>query len=185
MNDCISRQAAIEMIRNDMKLHHDYLSGKYRKALGMAVKALETEQWIPCDKGEPDEDMECWVTVKTTDALYRGNFTKRYGERRDKGFITSGGFMWWNTALAWMPIYEPAPYCRKWGQDKELNPADVAPVRHGRWIGCDTQCGIACSICGTPVDDFCHSIDYIDLAYKPNYCPNCGARMNEGDGGDD
>ena len=62
--------------------------------------------------------------------------------------------------------------------------ADVAPVRHGRWIGCDTQCGIACSICGTPVDDFCHSIDYIDLAYKPNYCPNCGARMNEGDGGD-
>ena len=110
MNDCISRQAAIEMIRNDMKLHHDYLSGKYRKALGMAVKALETEQWIPCDKGEPDEDMECWVTVKTTDALYRGNFTKRYGERRDKGFITSGGFMWWNTALAWMPIYEPEPY---------------------------------------------------------------------------
>ena len=68
------------------------------------------QRWIPCDKGEPDEDMECWVTVKTTDALYRGNFTKRYGERRDKGFITSGGFMWWNTALAWMPIYEPEPY---------------------------------------------------------------------------
>ena len=74
-------------------------------------------QWIPCDKGEPDEDMECWVTVKTTDALYRGNFTKRYGERRDKGFITSGGFMWWNTALAWMPIYEPEPY-RPEGDDK-------------------------------------------------------------------
>lgn len=67
-------------------------------------------RWIPCDKDEPDEDMECWVTVKTTDTLYRGNFTKRYGERRDKGFITSGGFMWWNTALAWMPIYEPEPY---------------------------------------------------------------------------
>ena len=76
-----------------------------------AIKALPpAQQWIPCDKGEPDEDMECWVTVKTTDALYRGNFTKRYGERRDKGFITSGGFMWWNTALAWMPIYEPEPY---------------------------------------------------------------------------
>lgn len=75
------------------------------------------QRWIPCDKGEPDEDMECWVTVKTTDALYRGNFTKRYGERRDKGFITSGGFMWWNTALAWMPIYEPEPY-RPEGEDK-------------------------------------------------------------------
>ena len=76
------------------------------------VNALPSAQpgWIPCDRGEPDEDMECWVTVKTTDALYRGNFTKRYGERRYKGFITSGGFMWWNTALAWMPIYEPEPY---------------------------------------------------------------------------
>ena len=72
--------------------------------------AQPEQRWIPCDKGEPDEDTECWVTVKTTDALYRGNFTKRYGERRNKGFITSDGFMWWNTALAWMPIYEPEPY---------------------------------------------------------------------------
>ena len=87
------------------------------EALDMAIKALEQTTWIPCDKGEPDEDTECWVTVKTTDALYRGNFTKRYGERRDKGFITSGGFMWWNTALAWMPIYEPEPY-RPEGDDK-------------------------------------------------------------------
>ena len=79
--------------------------------------AQPEQRWIPCDKGEPDEDTECWVTVKTTDALYRGNFTKRYGERRDKGFITSGGFMWWNTALAWMPIYEPEPY-RPEGDDK-------------------------------------------------------------------
>ena len=80
--------------------------------------AQPEQRWIPCDKGEPDEDMECWVTVKTTDALYRGNFTKRYGERRDKGFITSGGFMWWNTALAWMPIYEPEPYNAE-SEDKE------------------------------------------------------------------
>lgn len=79
--------------------------------------AQPEQRWIPCDTGEPDEDMECWVTVKTTNVLYRGNFTKRYGERRDKGFITSGGFMWWNTALAWMPIYEPEPY-RPEGEDK-------------------------------------------------------------------
>lgn len=84
---------------------------------GELPSAQPEQRWIPCDKGEPDEDMECWVTVKTTDALYRGNFTKRYGERRDKGFITSGGFMWWNTALAWMPIYEPEPY-RPEGDDK-------------------------------------------------------------------
>lgn len=82
----------------------------YEGAKHILESLPSAQQWIPCDKGEPDEDMECWVTVKTTDALYRGNFTKRYGERRDKGFITSGGFMWWNTALAWMPIYEPEPY---------------------------------------------------------------------------
>lgn len=31
------------MIRNDMKLHHDYLSGTYRKALNMAISALEKQ----------------------------------------------------------------------------------------------------------------------------------------------
>ena len=87
----------------DLKVISEYL----KRYFGFAQPE---QRWIPCDKGEPDEDMECWVTVKTTDALYRGNFTKRYGERRYKGFITSGGFMWWNTALAWMPIYEPEPY---------------------------------------------------------------------------
>ena len=95
---------------------------KCNKEIRTALKHLPSaQQWIPCDKGEPDEDMECWVTVKTTDALYRGNFTKRYGERRDKGFITSGGFMWWNTALAWMPIYEPEPY-RSEGDYKHERP---------------------------------------------------------------
>lgn len=47
----MTNQEAIDMIRNDMKLHHDYLSGTYRKALNMAVDALET--LIPV---EPIED---------------------------------------------------------------------------------------------------------------------------------
>lgn len=114
--DTISRQAAImALVFSDDT--GGMTCGQMEKVLDV-IKALPSaQQWIPCDKGEPDEDMECWVTVKTTDALYRGNFTKRYGERRDKGFITSGGFMWWNTALAWMPIYEPEPY-RPEGDDK-------------------------------------------------------------------
>ena len=117
MSDLISRQAAIDMIEKyfdglPIAVHHDMLAMIHR-----LPSAQPEHRWIPCDKGEPDEDMECWVTVKTTDTLYRGNFTKRYGERRDKGFITSGGFMWWNTALAWMPIYEPEPY-RPEGDDK-------------------------------------------------------------------
>jgi hypothetical protein len=121
-DDLISRQAAIDAIVNTVSgigLHDNSEVARYGATFRQheiidiieeLPSAQPEQRWIPCDKGEPDEDMECWVTVKTTDALYRGNFTKRYGERRDKGFITSGGFMWWNTALAWMPIYEPEPY---------------------------------------------------------------------------
>ena len=131
MDDLISRAAVVDAI-DGVDWYHQNQHGEmvhganpddhqaWYKAEDI-YKAVENvpsaQRWIPCDKGEPDEDMECWVTVKTTDALYRGNFTKRYGERRDKGFITSGGFMWWNTALAWMPIYEPEPY-RPEGDDK-------------------------------------------------------------------
>ena len=136
MDDLISRQAAIDELEHaawgkewDKALAKAMLESlpsaqPYTEAESQKIQELEqaelekafelgkaeANKWIPCDKGEPDEDTECWVTVKTTDALYRGNFTKRYGERRDKGFITSDGFMWWNTALAWMPIYEPEPY---------------------------------------------------------------------------
>ena len=112
-DDTISRQAAIDALDkrfDNVPMEQTAEILKLRKDLRELPSAQPEQRWIPCDKGEPDEDMECWVTVKTTDVLYRGNFTKRYGERRYKGFITSGGFMWWNTALAWMPIYEPEPY---------------------------------------------------------------------------
>lgn len=60
----------------------------------------------------------------------------------------------------------------------KLPPAEPRRMR-GRWVGADTQCGIACSVCGVAVDDFCHSADYIDLDYNPDFCPNCGADMRE------
>ena len=51
--------------------------------------------------------------------------------------------------------------------------ADVAPVRHGRWIAShDEFC--ACSICKYPV--------YAGWN-QTNHCPNCGAKM-DGGGGD-
>ena len=117
MSDLISRQAAIDVADAVWSVTGDKNVAKVWDQIKDLPSAQPEQRWIPCDKGEPDEGMECWVAVKTTDTLYRGNFTKRYGERRDKGFITSGGFMWWNTALAWMPIYEPEPY-RPEGDDK-------------------------------------------------------------------
>lgn len=40
----MTKQEAADMIRNDMRLHHDYLSGTYRKALNMAIETLIGEE---------------------------------------------------------------------------------------------------------------------------------------------
>ena len=52
--------------------------------------------------------------------------------------------------------------------------ADVAPVRHGRWEEASDGDGIVCPFCRT---DFC-TIIYDTECF--NYCPNCGAKMDEG-----
>ena len=53
--------------------------------------------------------------------------------------------------------------------------ADVAPVRHGQWIIDSAGGKIACSDCG------CIYLGY-NGRLTPNYCPNCGAKMDGGDG---
>ena len=52
--------------------------------------------------------------------------------------------------------------------------ADVAPVRHGRWthITFNELTLTRCSKCGFQQSGL----------FEPNYCPNCGAKM---DGGED
>lgn len=48
--------------------------------------------------------------------------------------------------------------------------ADVAPVRHGKWIS-EKYCRPTCSVCGEDVMS-----DGEEYCYTP-YCPNCGAEM--------
>lgn len=81
-----------------------------------------------------------------------------------------------------------AEYCEKYCRcsneycDKESCPiwkapaADVAPVVHGRWVKHTRIHGFAyCSACKDV---------YLDEEWlrdgKWGYCPNCGAKMNEG-----
>ena len=52
----------------------------------------------------------------------------------------------------------------------EIPAADVAPVRHGRWIMHDDEFGLTCE-CSA-----CH----IETMGDGNYCPNCGAKMDGG-----
>lgn len=126
-NDVIYRQSAIEALGEEPLVWYEDDAGEvaahnqWSRDVA-AIKALPPAkpepQWVLCENSEPDEGAECWVTVKNTYMLYRGCFTKRYGAQLNKGFITSGGFIWWHTAIAWMPVYEPEPY-RPEGEEHE------------------------------------------------------------------
>ena len=51
--------------------------------------------------------------------------------------------------------------------------ADVQPVKRGKWDG------YICSECNVCADYFISGDFYFDE--KPDYCPNCGARMEQED----
>lgn len=77
----------------------------------------------------------------------------------------------------WVCCTEPDFYCAYGERGKSFFKIDAVPVRHGKWmeiievneLGDAYQSGVYCSECG-----------YTD-SYEPNYCPNCGARMDEVD----
>ena len=65
----------------------------------------------------------------------------------------------------------------------DIPAANVAPVRHGRWVDKPLIKSfkhtnipvVECSACGI---DFCDVINNHDCVYK--YCANCGAKMDGG-----
>ena len=53
--------------------------------------------------------------------------------------------------------------------------ADVEPVKHGHWMGCDgSVISCRCSVCGKNTFNL-----YEDDVDGYPYCPNCGAKMDE------
>lgn len=60
----MTREEAIQMIQNDMRLHHDYLSGDYRKALRLAIEALQQpeQRWISVTERLPETNGQYLVT---------------------------------------------------------------------------------------------------------------------------
>ena len=67
---------------------------------------------------------------------------------------------------------EQVSYSREDAADciRYMDAADVATVRHGRWIDSLARITPYCSACG-------HS--HRCLIRTPNYCPNCGAKMDD------
>lgn len=69
---------------------------------------------------------------------------------------------------------EQVSYSREDAADciRYMDAADVAPVVHGRWeTNSDRPDSLICSICKCGFDMWKHD--------QHNYCPNCGARMDE------
>lgn len=64
----------------------------------------------------------------------------------------------------------------------EIPAADVAPVKRGRWELYENDDDLAasffCSLCGWNIDED----EYLDRWSHFNYCPNCGAKMDGGNG---
>ena len=56
--------------------------------------------------------------------------------------------------------------------------ADVAPVRHGRWVSIPHKLARVCSVCNR---DEPYKFADIDTDVY-DYCPNCGAKMDGGAG---
>jgi hypothetical protein len=91
---------SIEMIQNDMKLHHDYLSGEYRKALKKAIKVMEAQKWIPCNPSELPKDKKLWVTHDRWGCRYVDEVYWDMTELSDNV----------SDVVAYMPYVEPEPY---------------------------------------------------------------------------
>ena len=74
-------------------------------------------------------------------------------------------------------------------RDDNGDAIEISRVRHGKWISL-TECaneGVYCSICKKKV----WKSDYALCSHKSrnklrsDYCPNCGSKMDEGDGNSD
>nr|DAD70898.1 MAG TPA: zinc-ribbon domain protein [Siphoviridae sp. ctvok7] len=63
---------------------------------------------------------------------------------------------------------------------QNLPAADVAEVRHGRWMTTDAYPHhLYCSVCYKTYSKNAKWVNELDL--PTNYCPNCGARMEKED----
>lgn len=96
--------------------------------------------------------MDKYIEREATIKLLRSLGSRDY--RREKGTIQEA------IKMVSFPEYTPS--------------ADVAPVRHGRWISVPHKLARVCSVCNR---DEPYKFADID-ADVYDYCPNCGAKMD-------
>lgn len=64
---------------------------------------------------------------------------------------------------------------RIWEQIKGIPVEDIVPVVHGHWIKDGKRMVYQCSVCQTGLQD---------IGYGYNFCPECGAKMDQEDNHD-
>ena len=102
----MTEREAIERIQNDLKLHHDDLSGQYRKALRFAISALEKQErdkWVPCSKRKPDIDSEVFITDSFGEIGHA--YYVNLGDR--VCFVTAEEYIILEDVKAWKLVPEP------------------------------------------------------------------------------
>lgn len=102
----MTEREAIERIQNDLKLHHDDLSGQYRKALRFAISALEKQErdkWVPCSERKPDIDSEVFITDSFGEIGHA--YYVDLGDR--VCFVTAEEYIILEDVKAWKPVPEP------------------------------------------------------------------------------
>lgn len=87
----------------------------------------------------------------------------------------------WNSKTA--PVSWSHAYAEFLDNVERAPAADVAPVVHGQWISWEDAGNFVpspdrheCSVCHDAAQVLVNSLELL-----PNYCPNCGARMDGGD----
>ena len=74
------------------------------------------------------------------------------------------------------------------GKLEDEPPDDVVPVVHGKWL--TPKALIECSECGFGMFPDAYYFNrgecthHNESWFRPNYCPQCGARMDGGESGD-
>lgn len=63
--------------------------------------------------------------------------------------------------------------------DIEEAPTIEPERKTGRWIENGSELEYRCSECLKALDDYVHTTESMTLSEIPNYCPNCGVRMEE------
>ena len=72
---------------------------------------------------------------------------------------------------------EQVSYSREDAADciRYMDAADVAPVRHGRWVLDEKRYVVYCSECSEPVSYY---PNIRDVREENHYCTNCGCKMD-------